>query len=300
MTRYEETQREREKEKTKELQERIKSEEEKKDNLFSFYNKPIGNTKPNKEIGIKEFIEIIRSDKYKGVCGEIREIQITEKKNKEEVKKERDKIKSIKLDYVTIAGIFNERAILKIKEPSGLMCIDIDGLTPEEAKEKKDFLKNNDFVNAIFISPSNEGLKVVVKIPKKKENEEYKEYYKSFAEMTGGEIDGGACDISRACFMSYDPEAYININSEEWKEKTTRETPGQTTIKKDKSRSGKEWGELLKLINKGKKSAEGIDKDYIFNEMNFYSKWKEGTEAYREHTYKKGIETTETKKEEKK
>ena len=80
----------------------------------------------------------------------------------------------------------------------------------------------------------------------------------------------------------------------------TRETavPGTKEAKpkdksKDTSRSGKEWAEICKLVKKDK------SKEDIFEEMMAFKKWAEGSEKYREHTYKKAVEEVEKKKDSK-
>lgn len=65
---------------------------------------------------------------------------------------------------------------------------------------------------------------------------------------------------------------------------------GKQAKEKDTSRSGKEWGELLRLIRRSQKTTEGLDKDSIFKQMELFSKWKDGTESYRELTWQKAMQ----------
>jgi len=61
-----------------------------------------------------------------------------------------------------------------------------------------------------------------------------------------------------------------------------------TTIpkKRDKSNSGKEFGEVCRKI------SAGLSKEQIFEEMLMFKKWADAGTAYRKLTYKKALETT--------
>lgn len=53
----------------------------------------------------------------------------------------------------------------------------------------------------------------------------------------------------------------------------------------DKTKSGKEFGIVCKLIKKG------FSKEKVFDEMGVYKKWSDSPVAYREYTYKKALQT---------
>jgi hypothetical protein len=83
--------------------------------------------------------------------------------------------------------------------------------------ELKNKLKQEDQIVLLFISPSNDGLKVVFKLSNKiTDAAYYSMFYKLFAahfaikHQLNGVVDLKTCDVSRCCFMSYDPEAYFN------------------------------------------------------------------------------------------
>lgn len=68
-----------------------------------------------------------------------------------------------------------------------------------------------------------------------------------------------------------------------------KETPKEEKFK-DESRSGQEWGKICQEVRKGLKDPYGLDKDKIFKVMELYSKWKDGTDAYRERTFARAVE----------
>ncbi len=72
-----------------------------------------------------------------------------------------------------------------------------------------------------FISPSEDGLKVMFRLAERCYDAMvystfYRAFARSFSKQYGLEqvIDGKTCDVSRACFISVDPEAYYNGEAE--------------------------------------------------------------------------------------
>lgn len=99
---------------------------------------------------------------------------------------------------------------------NGLMVLDIDKLEKEKLQQCKTKIRMDDFVFASFVSPSGNGLKIFVKVSSN--NDEHKETFlklqQYFEELLTVEIDKSGKDITRLCFMSFDPELYLNENSE--------------------------------------------------------------------------------------
>ena len=146
-------------------------------------------------------------------------------------KKEKD-IEKGKLSAVTFGGQFTQRSKTGLKEHSGLLILDFDKLdTFDEVVELKTKLSNSNYVFACWVSPSGNGLKCLVKIPKVKDNDLYANYYDAVYEHfiwvneTYGKeiIDKSGKDISRLCFESYDPDIYVNLNSSVWVESNVTE-----------------------------------------------------------------------------
>jgi hypothetical protein len=146
-------------------------------------------------------------------------------------KKEKD-IEKGKLSAVTFGGQFTQRSKNGLKEHSGLLILDFDKLdTFDEVVELKTKLSNSPYVFACWVSPSGNGLKSLIKIPKVKDNDLYANYYDAVYdhfiwvnETYGKEIiDKSGKDISRLCFESYDPDIYVNLNSIVWVESNVTE-----------------------------------------------------------------------------
>jgi len=124
-----------------------------------------------------------------------------------------EKKKAIKgsLPAVTFCGTFITRKKDKLKLGSGLAILDFDKL--ENVLEYKEKLKSNKLIFSCWISPSGNGLKALVKIPIISNDAEYKHIYKQLCEIFT-DLDLSGSDISRLCFESYDPDIYINLDSD--------------------------------------------------------------------------------------
>ena len=137
--------------------------------------------------------------------------QIRDEKNKSE----RQLLKK-KLPAICFSGIFNKRTDNSIVSHTGLMCLDFDGYpSKKEMLQDKDSLTKDSHVFSVFISPSGNGLKVLVKIPADIDN--HKAYFNSLNKhFDSNYFDKSCSNISRVCYESYDPMIYVNENSSVW------------------------------------------------------------------------------------
>lgn len=137
-----------------------------------------------------------------------------------QIRKEKDKEKRniLKkgLPAVCFSGQFNKREDSSITEHSGLICLDFDGYTTiKSLQEERKKLQKDPFTFALFTSPSGNGLKVLVKIPKEVDN--HKTYFNALEKHYNSEHFDKACkNISRVCYESYDPKMYVNVKSKLW------------------------------------------------------------------------------------
>lgn len=140
----------------------------------------------------------------------------TVRKVREEKRKaERNEIKK-QLPAICFSGSFNKRADNSIVEHSGLICLDFDGYAKQKEllQDKENFTKNK-YVFSVFISPSGNGLKVLVKIPADPDN--HVNYFNSLEKYFNSVyFDKTSKNLSRVCYESYDPLLYVNDNSSVW------------------------------------------------------------------------------------
>ncbi|MCI2228280.1 VirE protein [Polaribacter sp. MSW13] len=169
----------------------------------SFFKAPIRNVFPTNTLWLHQIHSLITSYKYKSVTENYRKITNT---------KEARKFKANNFDYVTFSGIFKKRNDKELIKHSNLLTLDFDHL--ENIIELKKLLLNDDYFDTelLFTSPSGKGLKWIIKIDISEIT--HSEYFKAVANYLSFtyniEVDQSGKDVSRACFLSYDPTAFIN------------------------------------------------------------------------------------------
>ena len=133
----------------------------------------------------------------------------------EKDKSNRNKLKQ-DLPAVCFSGTFSKRADTGLQDHSGLICLDFDGYkTKKDLMSDKDQLSKNKYVYSVFVSPSGNGLKALIKIPKDPDN--HVGYFRALEEYFQSEYFDKACkNISRVCYESYDPLIHINETSSLW------------------------------------------------------------------------------------
>lgn len=136
----------------------------------------------------------------------------------DEDKESYKKIKS-KLKAVTFCGLFeNGRKLEHLVKYNRLVVIDIDDIS--DVQNVKSRLSLDKYVLALWLSPSSLGLKGLIKVDSTVEN--HKEYFYSlsvyFLQNYGVELDKSGSDITRLCYVSWDPDIYTNFDSDEFNE----------------------------------------------------------------------------------
>lgn len=158
----------------------------------------------NGEFTLQQALDRIRNGASRELIEQIRPLA---------TKDERDKVK-FWLPAVTFAGTFKDsRKNENLLHASGLACMDWDHLGDPEMF--RDFIIENDYILAAWVSPSGDGVKALVKIPKVKNDAEYKQYYESLLqEFPDANADKKTKDVQRLCFESWDPD----IKTKEFKD----------------------------------------------------------------------------------
>ena len=170
---------------------------------FSFFKAPVRNTIPHKSISLL--------DAYNYIVGEYAK-QRTEKLRGIKDPKQARQFKASTFDYCTFSGMFQTRNDKALISHSGLLCIDFDHLQSVDLLRNQ-LLRDEYFdTQMLFVSPSGDGLKWIIPIDTKQTT--HSNYFAAVAnyiqQTYGVEVDKSGRDISRACFLPYDPMAYIN------------------------------------------------------------------------------------------
>jgi hypothetical protein len=186
--------------------------------------------------------------------------EIKEGKHKEKVQDIRQGNSKLKqtLPCICWSGIFSKRKAESLQEKSGLICLDYDKV--EDLQGKKQELINDEYTFAVFISPSGNGLKQLVKVDV---GGDHSSQFLAL-EQAYPEIDPSGKDISRICFHSYDPEIYINEKSKIWtQEKRARIfKPEDNLLSADKETTRKN---LQKWFTKKYTMEEGTRNKSLFD-----------------------------------
>jgi hypothetical protein len=170
---------------------------------FSFFKRPITNTKPDKELNVFEVYKLINSDLYKLNTLNIRQLQ---DKAKSRV------FKAQNFDYVTFSGTFSKRTDNDLIKHSGLITIDFDHV--HDLEQLKKALLNDEYFDTelLFVSPSGDGLKWIIQIDLSQGSHQllFSAIAAYIKETYNLEVDKSGKDISRACFLPYDNNIFIN------------------------------------------------------------------------------------------
>ena len=170
---------------------------------FSFFKAPIKNTIPHKTVSLVQVYNAITGEYYKQHTEKLRSISDTVQARK---------YKAANFDYCTFSGVFTARNDKSLITHSELMCIDFDHVQNTDTLRQALLADEYFDTQLLFVSPSGDGLKWIIEIDTRKAS--HGEYFASVAnyilQTYSFEVDKSGKDISRACFIPFDPNAFIN------------------------------------------------------------------------------------------
>jgi hypothetical protein len=151
-------------------------------------------------------LERIKNGTSKEIINRIRSER--DKESRQELKKN--------LPAICFSGEFTKRNDSSLIQHSGIICLDFDGYeSKKKLQEEKEKMTKDKYVLSVFVSPSGNGIKVLVKIPFDVEN--HVNYFNSLENyFSSPQFDKTSKNVSRVCYESYDPFIYINKDSELW------------------------------------------------------------------------------------
>lgn len=170
---------------------------------FSYFRRPIQNTRPCVTATPVDIFKYIIGPVARGRTKELRSI-----KDKNEARK----YKATQFDYCTFSGVFSTRNKSGLLQPSNLLCLDFDHVTDHDSLKER-LLSDPLFeTELLFVSPSGDGLKWVVAVDY--QGFDHGQYFDAVRNYLIGEgipePDGACRDITRSCFLPYDPDVFIN------------------------------------------------------------------------------------------
>lgn len=176
--------------------------------LFSLFLAPISNTKPHKAVSLLDAYHYIVGDYAKERTQKYRAMLVEPQRATAQIRQ----FKAANFDYCTFSGTFSTRSDKALIQHSGLLCVDFDHLTDVSALFQC-LLKDEYFdTQLLFRSPSGDGLKWI--IPIDTTTATHADFFRAVAayiqQTYTVEADKSGRDISRACFLPHDPQAFIN------------------------------------------------------------------------------------------
>lgn len=189
----------------------------------------------------KNFIEVVEQQPITSILADIKNgkykngITYLRKSLAENKTEAYDKGKKSLLAFTPSATFVGGRKLEFIKDYTGVLILDIDKLLPEQLKQTSLKANQCEYTFASFISPSGNGLKILVKVNTDKalHKEAFLKVQAFYETLLNLQIDKSGKDVTRLCFYSYDSELYLNETATTFQasnnvEIKTSETP--TTI----------------------------------------------------------------------
>lgn len=182
-----------------------------------------------------------------------------------------------KLPCATFSGTFSTRKSDGLIEHSGLICLDFDHVDKPEVLIRQ--LKEDEYIYSAFISPSGSGVKALVKIPPENHLGSFLSLQERYPD-----IDPSGKNVDRLCFVSHDPDLYLNPDSQVWTEVVQKEitkTENRGGIFEPLNEGGRNFG-LLKaatFLAKSTMLSEVQIAQLIYNQNNSASEPLEKSEV---------------------
>jgi putative DNA primase/helicase len=152
-------------------------------------------------IQAREVLDWIREGKFREKVERLRQAPAEQRKALKEA-----------LPLVCFSGAFTKRNEAGLEQHSGLVCLDLDKIPESELDDLRAKIQADPFTFALFSSPSGTGLKVLVRIPPDKS--QHRQHYEALVRHYASPyLDISGKDPARACFLSWDPELYVNYEA---------------------------------------------------------------------------------------
>ncbi len=192
---------------------------------IQFYPAPIRNTAVKAEVSIKDVYLYIT---HTSLCDPLKDLilkhgplngdaggiqQATQTLRSITNEQQHRKYKGEHFAFALFSGLFNARKDSGLIQHSGLICIDFDHLGDRKTEVSQMLINDPHFeTELLFTSPSGDGLKWVVEIDLARCD--HRTWFAAISSYVRQqyhlETDRSGANESRACFLPYDPNCYIN------------------------------------------------------------------------------------------
>jgi len=158
------------------------------------------------DISIFDIFQDIKSNKYESEINAIRFAMHSEKLEMA------DKLKSELLAFTASGTFGKQRKKEFLVSYSQIINLDFDHIPVEDLDNLITQINGCKHTLASFVSPRGEGIKVFIKINSNAEKHTiaYSQVANYYKNLTGFDFDPKCKDISRLCFVSHDPNTFVN------------------------------------------------------------------------------------------
>lgn len=162
----------------------------------------ITEVKTSKDLSIDTFLQQVKDGRWQDEIIKLR------------AEKDESKRKTLKgkLPYVTISGKFKYRNEQGLEKHSGFICMDIDHV--DNIENTKGELCADNYFYAVFTSCSGGGLCAISKINPKAHLESFNFLSEHLFTKYSINVDEKCKDVSRPRYITYDPDTYVNDQSQ--------------------------------------------------------------------------------------
>ena len=170
--------------------------------LVSYFKPPITNVLPHKDVTLRNIAKLIRGPYLAVRTQQLRALPSTSE--------ERKRLKT-GLPSFTPGGTFTKRASDYLIKRSGLLGLDFDHV-PDLPAARARLLEDSSLpIDLLFISPSGDGLKAMVRVPLGHNHQtNFRALSAYLQDHHGLTPDPSGKDVARACFACHDPEAWVH------------------------------------------------------------------------------------------
>ena len=155
-------------------------------------------------------LQDIKNGKYES---EIKSIRYAFHSGKDQIA---DELKSNLLGFTTSGTFSTQRKEAFLTNYTQIINLDFDHIPSEDLANLAAIINNCKFTLASFVSPRGEGIKVFIKINSNADKHAiaYNQVANFYKSLTGFDFDPKCKDLTRLCFVSHDPDTFINEAAE--------------------------------------------------------------------------------------
>jgi len=215
---------------------------------------------PGKDIAIEEIFLKIKQGDYSEAIDKIRAYEKSgDIEKKDELKR--------KLPAFTPSATFSGGRKLELLQTySRIVHLDFDKVPLDQYDQITKQVAGMLLTFACFRSPSGNGIKVFVKVSSGVElhTEVYGQVLMHYESILGIKADPKCKDITRLCFMSYDPDIFINPDSEVFKSTISKIEPKIGGVKRERASLPSDFESCVLFTEKKEQFTKGNRNNFIF------------------------------------